>query len=119
MVIAGVACALIANRFYLQAQKYLNTSKAKDEAINVTRQAADSWKSLYDAEHGEYTKYRDQTHSERTVTNAKMIALTGENERLKMRTDLSPVLEFQRQQGEVNARVVKSLDVIVERLTRP
>lgn len=84
--------------------------------ISLLKASADGWKARYEAEHIEITKYRDETHARNDENNARILELTNQNSSLKSKTDLSPVLAFQKEQAAVNSKVVQALNAIIRHL---
>ena len=116
IVISGAVGAAIAGRFYIQAQKHQATAEAKDEIINLLTASANGWKARYESEHVEITNYRAEVHTRNDENNARILELTNQNSSLKSKTDLSPVLAFQKEQSTVNSKVVEALNIIIKHL---
>ena len=119
IVLGGAAGGIYSAKLWLQAQKHLSISEAKEEAIRVARTNAEAWKSHYEATKLELTKYRADVLAKNDESNARIVKLTADNASLMSKTDLSPVLAFQAQQTTVNERIVTALDLVVQHLTKP
>jgi hypothetical protein len=87
--------------------------KAHDDLIEVMKLQIDSWKNRFAAEHSEFAEYRKTQHDHNNAANERVIKLTAENVELRAKTDLSPVLQFTKDQTTINAKVVQSLDAIL------
>ena len=116
VVLGGSIGSLYAGRLYLQAQKHQAISEAKDELVKVTMNDREAWKSRYDAKELEYINYREQQHDHNNEANATVVRLTAQNAELKSRTDLSPILQFNKEQSQINTKIVQSLDAILSHL---
>lgn len=90
--------------------------KAQFDLILVIKQEAAAWSKRYTDEHNELVEYRKLVHERRGKTQAELLRLTGECERLKSLTDLTPIFRFQEEQSQINAKVLKSLSAIVKHL---
>ena len=105
----------------IQAQKHLAISEGKDEVIRLMTVNVDSWKSRYDAEHGEYVDYRDKQHIKDNDSNAKILRLTTDNTELRAKTDLTPVTtlmqDFIKEQTEINTKVLSLLTNLEKRIS--
>lgn len=81
----------------------------KEELIAISREQAAAWKVRYESEHDEYVKYRQERHEKDGEIQSLVLRLTMENAELRAKTDLSPVLEHQRQNAEVQVKMLESL----------
>jgi hypothetical protein len=137
--IAGIACAIWAgiNHFRVDRQKerkeqiatvdkahaellsaheaLMKTTIARIETIERDR---DAWRERYDELHKEFTEYRTSTHNATSKAQGIILQLTEENGQLKAKTDLTPILKFQEEQSQINARVLEGLTRIVEALAK-
>ena len=93
-----------------------NLSEAQKALIEVHRLEALAWKTRYEGEHSEYVDYRAASHTKAQDMQARLLELTAENAELRSKTDLTPVIQFHQDQGQINLKVVETLDKILERL---
>jgi hypothetical protein len=95
----------------------MNTSAAvniaKDELVKVLEADRDAWKSRYATEHDEYVARREGYHTESQTIQAKLLFLTEENAMLKVKTDVTPIMEELKGQAQINQKVLKALDSIM------
>lgn len=89
---------------------------AKDEQIALLKEDREIYRTRYQREHDEYKEYREKTHDIANDINAKMIRISSENAELKVKTDITPLMVYTKEQSEINNRIIKSLDRILERL---
>lgn len=88
----------------------LEASKA--EMISVLETSKSAWKEKWEIEHEEYKCYREHTHEQINTANSKILTITEENAHLKIKTDMTPVLE-------TLDKMVKILNAMMERLNIP
>lgn len=99
-------------------ERYRNVKlNALRETSTVWREDRDAWKARYETEHGEYKDYREKAHTTAGETQAKIFSLTEENQRLHIKTDITPLIEDRKEQQIINQRILQSLDLIVQRLS--
>lgn len=114
-IIAGVAACY--ERF--RSRKREDAVAKREDAVataNALVSDRDAWKSLYAAGMTEIAAYREKAHAIQGEANAKILSLTEENAKLKGATDLTPVLQHQTQQNEINTKILSSLDMIMDHL---
>lgn len=104
----------IANQTIIKSQE--EVERAHTELVTVLNGTVTSWKKRYDDEHTEFANYRQKVHDKDQSVNARVLRLTEENAELKGKTDLTPVLRFHQEQGQINVKVVQSLDAILAHL---
>lgn len=116
-VIGATVGALIGGHLWLKEQKRQSVAKTKDELIKLATENADAWKSRFEVEHGEFADYRDKTHVHNNESNARIIALVTENEQLKSKTDLSPLMKmmqtFFAEQTAINQQILDGLTTLL------
>lgn len=123
----GTACALVVAAWQSYRAKKLEAVKqldlAKDELIKVTRESAEAWKKRHDDLHLEYVAYRENRHKSDNDTNGMLLRLTADNADLRAKTDMTPILEHQREQALINQKVIEgltkstaALDLLIESL---
>ena len=112
------------------AQAKLEAKTAKlDEAnaalIQVVKDEANAWKIRYETEHAEYLDYRQKAHLRDGDMTSRILELTTECADLKAKTDITPILQAQKDQQDINTKIVESLNtitqtsqVILDRLTK-
>lgn len=89
---------------------------AYEKLAEVHKDEALAWKKRFEAEHTEYAEYRQKTHDAVQATQARILRLTEDNAELKGKTDLTPIIRFHQEQGQINVKVVQSLDAILGHL---
>lgn len=89
-------------------------AKSNLEVASAYKARADEWKGEYDRQHAEIMAYRDWVHEKAKKDQAEYLSVVKENESLKARTDLSPVIEHMFQQTENSAKI---LDVLTKLTT--
>lgn len=100
----------------LIATDQLNASRA--ELVEVTKQEAQTWRSRFEAEHEEHAEYRKKTHDRNQEAQALVLRLTTENAELTAKTDLTPVLNQLKAQAEINTKVARSLEAVLQHLEK-
>ena len=115
-IIAGLAFAGGGIFLFLAAQKRQGVAAAKDQLIGNLEKDRDSWKSRYELEHIEIQKYRDEVHEKSDQSHREIIRLTSDNEQLRVRTDLSPLMEmikkFIVEQSEINKQIISAIELL-------
>jgi hypothetical protein len=89
---------------------------AKDELLKVYEKSAESWKQRHADEHKEFGEYREYAHRIANDANATIVKQAEQIAELKARTDITPILESQKQQQEINRQMMAALEKILERL---
>jgi hypothetical protein len=126
-VVGGGVGGLYCGRLWLQVQKAKATAEGKDEVIKLSQNNVVAWKSLYDAEHSQLLKYREEQHGRNDDANRKILELTNANAQLLGKTDLSPVMntltefikgqrEFMKEITEINGKILIALTDLGDRI---
>lgn len=119
LVLGGLAAATWAVIAGFRKRERLTNQRletAQGELVAVMKLEAEAWKKRYEGEHEEFSAYRKSTHERAQEANSAILKLTAENIELKNKTDLSPVLQFHKEQSQVNSKLVAALDAILKRL---
>lgn len=95
-----------------------NLGLAQKDLIEVHRLEAAAWKHRYEGEHEEFKNYRISSHDRAQKTNSDLLTLASENSELKSKTDLTPIYQFHKDQVVINAKMIQTLDQILERLKK-
>lgn len=95
-----------------KAADALRIANGKDEIIRVKDQIIDA----KEQEHKEYLRYREEHHKALNEANAKILLLTEDVASLRARTDISPIIENQRLQGEVTLKILTALEKLTYRI---
>lgn len=85
----------------------------KEELCRIAREAGEAWKKRYDEAHTEFSEYRNATHARAQEAQALILRFTAENAELRNKTDVTPILEHQRTQSEINSKIIQALDEIL------
>jgi len=99
-------------------QAEIKLSESQSQLIEVHRLEAAAWKTRYEGEHEEFTTYRKSVHEKAQMDGAKMLALVAENAELKSKTDLTPILQSQKDQQQINVSVLDQLTKLSEIQTK-
>lgn len=99
---------------------WLKVLQGKDEKLEASKKeyaetlesSKNMWKEKFETEHDEYKAYRQKTHEQINDSNSKILNITEENAHLKIKTDMTPVLE-------TLDKMVKILNAMMERLNIP
>jgi hypothetical protein len=81
----------------------------KDELIRLARDSAVQWKEKCQAEHAEFSAYREKHHLLMQESQATMLNQAEEIASLKAKTDLVPVMQLLQE-------VVGGLKLLIERV---
>lgn len=92
-----------------EARDLQRTIEAKEQLIGVAQESASAWRQRYEDEHREYKTYREDRHRKDNELQEMIMRTTAENTQLRIKTDLSPILEQQRQHAEVQVKMLESL----------
>lgn len=85
----------------------------KEELCKIAREAGEAWKNRYDEAHAEFATYRATSHERAQEAQALILRFTAENAELRNKTDVTPILEHQRTQSEINMKIIQALDEIL------
>jgi hypothetical protein len=91
-------------------------SEAKDELVKVQTEQCAAWKGRFESTHEELQAYREETRRKADEANCTILQLTDENARLKMSTDMTPVIHHQEEQNQINAKILTFLDEAIDHL---
>lgn len=94
--------------------------KQKDELIALAREASSVWKGKFEDVDKELHEHRAKTHDKAEKDNARMLSLAEENAALRIKTDLTPLLNsmsvLHTEQRAFNSNVIAAMNVILKRL---
>lgn len=88
--------------------------RARQNLSEVLEANCAAWKEKFEIEHRDFNAYRDETHNKLNLANAKILSLTEETTILKSRTDVTPILDLQRQTNETMTKVAQLQQSTVE-----
>lgn len=91
---------------------------ALHETASTWKEDRDAWKARFETEHDEYKDYREKSHEAVKDIQAKIFQLTSENSELRIKTDITPLLQSTEEQRTINQKILQSLELIVVELTR-
>ncbi len=90
----------------------------KEELRKMAQEAGDAWKARYDESVSEFARHRSTAHERANEAQALLLRYTAEIAELRSKTDISPILEHQRAQAEINGKVIQALDQILLHFAR-
>ena len=93
-------------------------AKAKDDLNAALTKEMEAWKAKSERLHDEFHHYRVNAHQQAGEAQAAMLKLNAEVARLQHATDLTPLLKHQEEQTQINAKIMKSLDMIMQHLAQ-
>ena len=106
-------------------QKNAKLDEANAALIQVVKDETAAWKVRYETEHAEYLDYRQKAHLRDGDMTARILELTTECADLKAKTDITPIIQAQKDQRDINTKIVESMNnitqtsqVIIDRLTK-
>jgi hypothetical protein len=105
----AVAAGLFAGWTKVSKAKDDKLEASKMETIQVLTSNRDAWKAKYDDEHNDFKAYREHTHLQIDDANAKLLKCTEENVHLKIKTDVTPMMDLL-------FKMTRILEAITERL---
>lgn len=94
--------------------------KQKDELITLARDAANIWRGKFEDADKELHDYRAKVHEKAEKDGARMLSLAEENAALRIKTDLTPLLNsmgtLHGEQRIFNGKLLAAMEVILKRL---
>jgi hypothetical protein len=98
-------------------ERFVNRRKdASKELVSVLSAERDTWKSMSEAKDAEFKAYRDAAHAAADQAHTQVVKLTEEVATLRTRTDITPLLQHQEEQNQINVKMLTALDEILSHL---
>lgn len=92
--------------------------EAEQRLTGLYKEESEAWKNRFDNEHKEYTEARKKYHDDRNEWGSKNGALQEQVVSLTAKTDVTSIIEFQKQQSEINKEILSALQHIIIKLEK-
>jgi hypothetical protein len=90
--------------------------KAKEEVIAAKQELAEANFARWEREHVEFKSYRDDVHNKANETQNLLLQQTSEIAMLRVKTDITPILEHSRQSMERDVTILENMGKITRLL---
>jgi hypothetical protein len=124
---AAGSCLAVAFSFYkgwtnVRQNETNKLHKEKTELLILLEKEVAAWKLRADTEHKEFVEYREKHHLQINEAQAMILKLSNDNTELKFKTDMTPMIELQKQTLHIIekvAGVLTSLEVKISKFSPP
>lgn len=89
----------------------------RDKLLELMKANLEERTRAHEREHAEFLEYRRSTHELNETTQSKILNLTEEIANLRNKTDITPIIEYQKTQNEINKTILDALNKILSSLS--